>query len=128
VKRHLLESVRKDHGLSEEVRQEALTLAERLREEEDPQLLNNASWAVVAKPGADATAYHLALLQAEEACRLAPGDSYFLNTLGVAQYRLGQYERAVDTLSRSTKLSATQEVGSLPADMAFLAMAHWRLA
>jgi hypothetical protein len=44
--------------------------------------------------------------------------------LGLAQYRLGHFQEAVETLSRSKKLNFH---GSLPADLAFLAMAHWRL-
>ena len=91
------------------------------------RLLNNASWTVVAKPGADAAAYRQALLQAEEASRLAPNDHTFLNTLGVAQYRLEKYREAVETLTHSDQLHAARNGGSVPADLAFLAMAQGRL-
>jgi hypothetical protein len=49
-----------------------------------------------------------------------------LNTLGVAQYRVGRYDDALATLTKSEKLNATKE-GSLPADLAFLAMTQHQL-
>jgi hypothetical protein len=36
----------------------------------DAIVLNHASWTIQLKPNADASAYRLALCQAEEACRL----------------------------------------------------------
>jgi tetratricopeptide (TPR) repeat protein len=89
--------------------------------------LNNASWAVVARPGADAAAYRQALLQAETACQLTPDNGTALNTLGVAQYRLERYQEAADTLTHSDHLNAAGNSSSLPPDLAFLAMAHGRL-
>jgi tRNA A-37 threonylcarbamoyl transferase component Bud32 len=89
-------AIRSDTRLSEPVRQEALKLAETMPM--NAFALNNASWAVVRKPGADASAYRLALRQAEEAHRLAPDNGDILNTLGVAQYRVGQYQQAVGNL------------------------------
>jgi tetratricopeptide (TPR) repeat protein len=90
-------------------------------------LLNNGSWPVVAKPGADAAAYRQALLQAEEACRLIPGAGNLLNTMGVAQYRVENYREAVETLLHADQLNAAGNSGSVPEDLAFLAMAHGRL-
>jgi dipeptidyl aminopeptidase/acylaminoacyl peptidase len=124
-KSDVIESVRNNHALDEEVRQKALTLAESWRQ--DPTILNQASWTVVCKPSADASACRLALRQAEEACRLAPDNGDILNTLGVAQYRVGQYQQAVDTLAHSDRVNAVRYQGSHPSDLAFLAMAHYRL-
>jgi Tfp pilus assembly protein PilF len=67
-----------------------------------------------------------ALRQAEVAVRLAPGNAPILNTLGVAQYRVGRYADALATLTKSEKLNATQE-GPHPADLAFLTMVRHRL-
>jgi tetratricopeptide (TPR) repeat protein len=67
------------------------------------------------------------VLQAEEACRLEPQNGNYINTLGVAQYRLGQYQAAVETLARSEKLDTTLKDGPHPADLAFLAMAQYQL-
>jgi tetratricopeptide (TPR) repeat protein len=122
VKGDVIDKVRKNHALSEPVRQEALALAERWQG--NSSLLNSASWAVVGTPGRDQAAYRPALLQAEEAGRLAPNNADILNTLGVAYYRVGEYQRAADTLTRCDKLRLS---GSIPDDLAFQAMAHYRL-
>jgi hypothetical protein len=52
-----------------------------------------------------------------------PDYGNFLNTLGVAQYRVGQLERALDTLTRSNQLHGNRET----ADLAFLALTQHRL-
>jgi WD40 repeat protein/serine/threonine protein kinase len=124
VKREVVENVCKNSSLSKEVRQQALALAERWQ---NPVFLNDASWAVVGKPGQDQTAYCAALLQAEEANRLAPENANILITLGMAQYRAGKYQQAVDTLTHSHHLQAIVSQPSMLADLAFLAMAHHRL-
>jgi tetratricopeptide (TPR) repeat protein len=99
----VLDHLQRDGSLDNTVRREALDAANRFVQ--DPEALNTASWLVVAKPGAKSKAYDRALLQAEEACRLAPNDGTFLNTRGVAEYRAGHYERALATLTRSEKLN-----------------------
>jgi tetratricopeptide (TPR) repeat protein len=128
----VLQALRDNHRLAEPLRQAALTLAEQYPQ--SPQALNTASWAVVSKPDASADAYRRALLQAEEACRLVPQYErlvpqygLILNTLGVAQYRVGQYQAAVETLARSEKLQTTPKNGPHPADLAFLAMTQYQL-
>src|SRR5262249_4864788 len=50
----------------------------------------------------------------------------YLNTLGVAQFRTGEYARAVQTLTQSEKRNATKEE-SQPLHLAFLAMAQHQL-
>ena len=45
------------------------------------------------------------------------------NTLGVAQYRRGDWKAAIEALTKSTELSK----GGDGIDWFFLAMAHWRL-
>ncbi len=77
--------------------------------------------------GCRAPAYRRALRVAEVACRLAPNNGLYLNTLGVAQYRSGRYSDAVTTLMRSDQLNAQPLGGSEPADLAFLALAQHRL-
>jgi WD40 repeat protein/serine/threonine protein kinase len=116
--------IRSQKSLSEPVRRAALSLAESWPE--DASGLNQASWDVVRRPDAGAEAIRQALRLAEAACRLEPNQGYYLNTLGVAQYRAGQYEEALATLTRSEPLNAAAET-SHPADLAFLAMAHYQL-
>jgi hypothetical protein len=124
-KTQVIQNLNCNKTISEPVRQKALAFAGLWQEQPDPW--NNASWRVVCKPGADPGRYRLALSQAENACRLAPGNGSYLNTLGVAQYRVGQYKQALGTLSQSEKLNAIQFKGTIPADLAFLAMAHYNL-
>lgn len=90
---------------------------------EDPTLLNEKCWEVVSRPGASESAYRTAVRWAETACRIAPKDGSYLNTLGVAQYRLGRYNDALATLTRSNALNGGRD----PWDLAFLAMAQHRL-
>jgi eukaryotic-like serine/threonine-protein kinase len=112
-------------NLSPPLREEAKARAARYLQ--DPVRLNEASWQVASQPKGSEAAFRRALLQAEEACRLAPDNGLLLNTLGVAQYRAGQYEAAAKTLMASDKLNAVANKGSIPADLAFLAMALHQL-
>src|SRR5262249_28252555 len=79
------------------------------------------------RPGATPDQYRQALNRAEAVCQLEPDNGFYLNTLGAAQYRVGQYEAALATLTRSDRLNAAQFKKSLPADLAFLAMTQHQL-
>jgi WD40 repeat protein/serine/threonine protein kinase len=120
----VLSAVRKDPNLSEAEREVALQLAQRLGE--NAGQLNEVAWKVVKAQGAGKDAYARALSQAEAAVQVAPKDGNILNTLGVAQYRVGRYADALATLTESEVLNATKE-NSIPADLAFLAMAQHHL-
>jgi hypothetical protein len=61
---------------------------------------------------------------AEAARRLQPDNPLFLNTLGLARYRAGDYQEALAVLTHSDKLSAAGGGVSTPANLAFLAMTH----
>jgi serine/threonine protein kinase len=120
----VIASLRGNPLLDDALRQAALTLADQFPA---AKTLNQASREVVHKAGASDSAYRHALRQAEEACRLEPENGAYIHTLGVAQYRLGQYPAAVETLARAKQLNATETDGSSPADLAFLAMAQHQL-
>jgi WD40 repeat protein len=107
------------------VRQEALAQAQ--RRPMDPKHLNEAAWDIVGKPGAAATDLRRALAMAEEAVRQQPKDGFCLNTLGVAHYRLGNYDQARQTLLQSAKLNAARLKSAHPADLAFLTMSAHKL-
>ena len=84
---------------------------------------NNLAWVYVAGPKQLRNPAK-ALPLAKRAVRLAPQQSLYLNTLGVAQYRNQQYKEAVATLEKS--LAAGN--GRFDAfDLFFLAMCHHRL-
>jgi hypothetical protein len=122
LKADVLAAVRADTAVSDAVRRKALELAGFYRD--DPTRFNDASWAVVRRADASPEECRQALGWAETACRLRPADGNLLNTLGVAQYRVGQYKQALETLTRSGEQNTAKYRVSLPADLAFLAMAQ----
>jgi dipeptidyl aminopeptidase/acylaminoacyl peptidase len=117
--------LREDRFISEPFKSELIALAKAQRL--DPLELNKKSWEVVRQVNSDAAARERALRQAREACRLEPDNGLYLNTLGVALYRAGQYQAALETLTRSEKLNTAAFKTVVPADLAFQAMAQQRL-
>jgi tetratricopeptide (TPR) repeat protein len=49
-----------------------------------------------------------------------------LGTLGIAQYRVEQYQEAIETLQTSAELKLRHGV-DIPRNLLFTAMAHWQL-
>jgi WD40 repeat protein/tRNA A-37 threonylcarbamoyl transferase component Bud32/ribosomal protein S27E len=117
---NVLDELRRVPVFDEAVRQEALAQAQ--RRPMDSKNLNEAAWDIVAKPGAAAADLRRAQAMAEEAVRQRPKEGFYLNTLGVAHYRRGNYDQALQTLQRSEKLNAARLKSAHPADLAFLAM------
>jgi hypothetical protein len=103
-------------------REIALGLVDRYHEETDPEAYHRASWALVRQPYLNAIQYRFALLQAEQACRLAPDRPEYRIGLGAALYRAGRYQEAIATLNGADRLDK-----SSPAVLAFLALTHHRL-
>ncbi len=118
----LVERIRSDQSLSEPVRRGALALAATWVD--CAGHLQLASRAVVRRRDAPAAEYQRALHQAEVAIRLTPHREQTRTTLGMAQYRTGQYREALRTLYPG---GATLSDRSTPADVAFLGMAQWQL-
>ena len=112
-------------GMSPSRRQEVLAVAHTYPE--DSSALNNLAGELVRLPGGEMSGYRKALRFSEEACQLEPENGDFLNTLGVAYYRVGNYEKGLDVLARSDQINALKDKGSRPTDLAFLAMAHQQL-
>jgi hypothetical protein len=121
----VLASLRRDASLDEAERAFALQVAQ--THSQNAQQLNGLAWDVVKARGGDKEAYALALGQATGAFREEPKSGYILNTLGVAQYRVGQYAAALATLTESEKLNTVAFKGTQPADLAFQAMAQHQL-
>jgi WD40 repeat protein len=129
-------AVLRDPTITDAVRQQALAWVEpcgriQVRDEAArlsafASTLQNGSWLVVRQPGASPSAYRRALHQAEAACRVVRNNadySIYLSTLGLAYYRVGKYQKALNTLQQSNKLRKASD----PADLAFLAMAQHQL-
>src|SRR5262249_54825222 len=78
-------------------------------------------------PKAAGAAYALALRQAMAACSLEADNADYANTLGVALYRMENLLESLETLARCDEMHAAGAAGRIPADVAFLAMAYFKL-
>jgi WD40 repeat protein/predicted Ser/Thr protein kinase len=125
-KADVLDHLRRDATLAEPLRQEALSRAERYLQE--PARLDAACRAVVREPRANPAACRRALLQAEEACRLATEKTSYRVALGMAQYRVGEHSQVLETLRPFDPLRPGGGADSPPPEsLAFLAMARYQL-
>ena len=88
---------------------------------------NQRSWNIVKKPGDSQSRYLSAYRHASAACALAPDDRNYINTLGVAEYRLGRIEKALQTLERSDGLRDSDKTADRVWDLVFIAMCCSRL-
>jgi WD40 repeat protein len=126
LKEEVLAHLREDDTLSEQVRERALALASGLSE--DPEQFNNTSWELVCRPNAATPAAVARTVRRMEAAnRIDPHNRMYLNTLGVARYRLDKYPEAVEALTESDALHRRDFRRSNVVDLAFLAMAYHRL-
>jgi tetratricopeptide (TPR) repeat protein/serine/threonine protein kinase len=92
----------------------------------DPKLAgprNNLAWQLATSPDVKARDPARAVELAKEAVGLTPQNGSYWNTLGVAQYRAGDWKAAVEALDKSRQLRN----GGDAMDWFFLAMAHWQL-
>jgi WD40 repeat protein len=118
----VMDAIRTNDTIGEEVRIAALELAAKYRD--DPQVLNDASWVVIRSPYRTGQAYQHALDAMEYVCKEQPGEGDSLNTLGIAQYRSKRNQEAVASLTHADKSHSGGPSGPIPADLAFLAMAQ----
>lgn len=103
--------------------QEFMQAANSPASEQDQALfINQRVWNIVKLPGSSAIVDAQTLEMMQQVCDRFP-EGPFLNTLGVAQFRLGQHAAAIETLEKSRPLNQTPE-GDHPCDLAFLAMSH----
>jgi uncharacterized protein HemY len=104
---------------------EALTLREGLaaRYPDNAQDANELAWflAVCADPRFRNPARAVSF--AQKAVNQVRQNGGFWNTLGMAQYRAGQWQKAVTALEKAMALGK----GGNSSDWLFLAMAHWQL-
>jgi tetratricopeptide (TPR) repeat protein len=85
--------------------------------------LNNWAWGWALKPPPEGDG-RKALFAAQKAVELGPTTWTYWNTLGVVQYRLGQYPQARESLERSLQGSEGEAAAF---DLFFLAMCHHHL-
>ncbi len=84
---------------------------------------NEYAWRLANAPGSSRNPER-ALTMARRSVELAPNQSMYLNTLGVALYRAGRHAEAIATLDRSLAAGHGAYDGY---DLFFQAMAHWQL-
>jgi tetratricopeptide (TPR) repeat protein len=89
----------------------------------DPQQLNNRAWSLATGP-ADQRDPAQALKLIQDALKLQPDETSFQNTLGVIQYRNGQYSQAITTLEKSLRINKGEFAAF---DLFSLAMCHAKL-
>jgi tetratricopeptide (TPR) repeat protein len=121
----VLEWLRSVPGMSLSRRQEAITVAQMYPE--DSSALNDLAWELVKSPGGEMSGCRKAVCYSEEACQLEPKNGLLLRTMGVAYYRVGNYEKALEALLRSDPINETEFKSSIPGDIAFLAMTQQQL-
>jgi eukaryotic-like serine/threonine-protein kinase len=91
---------------------------------DDGFVQNGLAWLLATCPDSSLRDAPRALLLASRAVDSWPDNAPYCNTLGVAQYRHGDWRAAIDTLTRAEEL----EPGVYFAHNAiFVAMAHWQL-
>jgi WD40 repeat protein/tRNA A-37 threonylcarbamoyl transferase component Bud32 len=124
LKNEALERI-KGSSLNAKVRERALVLVEGYTE--DPEQLNNTSWALIRRPGGKREDFALACRRMQTACALDPRNAMYLGTLGVAQYRLQQYAEALKSLTDAEQIYKDLSGNAHPGDQAFVAMAQHQL-
>jgi tetratricopeptide (TPR) repeat protein len=85
--------------------------------------VNELAWFLAACPDPHFRNPGRAVSLAKRAVDLAPDNGIILNTLGVAQYRAGQWREAITSLEKAM----APRKGGDSCDWLFLAMAHWQL-
>ena len=87
---------------------------------ENADALNNLAWSLVSVPGDPWFDPDEGLALARKAVALEPNEWSFLNTLGVAAFRAGDWKTAAKVLQQSMTFT-----GGGAYDLFFLAMTYW---
>ena len=89
---------------------------------DDPEALSRLAWFLATCPDSQLRDPAQAVKLAKNAAETVPRAGNVWSTLGVATYRVGEWDEAIEALSRSMELTS----GGMPADWFFLAMAYWQ--
>jgi tetratricopeptide (TPR) repeat protein len=89
----------------------------------EPSAHNDLAWFLATALDASLRDPQRAVELAQKAVQLTPGAGGCWNTLGVVQYRRGDWKAAIEALTKSTELQ-NDGVGN---NWFFLAMAYWRV-
>jgi tetratricopeptide (TPR) repeat protein len=83
------------------------------------------AWQLAAVPDPSVSDPARAVAFATKAVELEPSKGPYWTTLGVAQYRAGEFDSAAESLTRSLELDPDGR--GFPRNALFLAMAHWQM-
>jgi serine/threonine protein kinase/tetratricopeptide (TPR) repeat protein len=105
----------------------AIEVYERLRQQpaDRARAANSLAWLLATCPEVNYRDAARAVELAKDAVEQAPLDGNYWNTLGVAQYRAGNFQAAVEALEKAEELDPDKQ---LAINGFFLAMAQWQLA
>ncbi|MGE0697196.1 MAG: protein kinase [Pirellulales bacterium] len=90
----------------------------------DAGALNDFAWKSVVSHDVRPAVAALAIEAADQATKTAPNDPMIFNTLGVAQYRAGQWEESIASLTKAEELAPDKHSGF---NWFFQAMSNWQL-
>jgi len=116
-----------DHGQPEDARgwyeKAAITYRGFLRRKPDnPVMCHELAWLLATCPDPRFRDPAQAIVLAKTAVDRSPGVGTFAATLGLAHYRAGHWDEAIEALEKATQLRASGD----PSVWFFLAMAHWQ--
>ena len=86
------------------------------------------AWFLVSEPGRKPEDYSKALEMAQAAVKTDSENGLAIRWLGAAEFRAGKYDDAIKNLTKALEQNKLVANGSeQPADLAFLAMAQWKM-
>jgi serine/threonine protein kinase/WD40 repeat protein/regulation of enolase protein 1 (concanavalin A-like superfamily) len=124
LKSEALAQIDADKTLSQSVRLAAREQVRTFRRSADE--LNNSAWNIVRLPDQPQQDYERGLDYAAEGSQTDSTNLHIWNTIGVAHYRLQQYDAAIVAFNRSIELNAAPG-GTHPEALVFLAMTNHQL-
>ncbi len=89
---------------------------------QDLAAMNGRAWAVARHGSEVAELGRDAALLAKQIVAASPNNADYRNTMGVALYRVGDYQAALESLRRSEELYLASGKGESPANWAFIAL------
>ena len=125
VRDDVLSAINSDKRLDVKTRQHAQQFATLYHENGNQHF--EASLRIVTRKDASAADYENALRLARSAARLVPDNISHSNMVGMALYRTGDHEAAVERLTGADRSYVAEGGAGVPWNLAYLAMAHFRL-
>src|SRR5262249_33835111 len=111
AKADVLDYLRRSPTISPAARRLALELADRYREDRDPEHYHQAARSLLRRPHLNPFQHGSARRKPQPAARLVPGQERYRTPLGLAEYRNGQYAEALPALTGAEPLHRATAAG-----------------